>query len=214
VLATDANLAALETIGVAAGLWFHGTWGNALVLPSLILAGIVATNFFEPVATLLDGLAPNATYLFDFLALWGIFIGAYALFRGLTDAFAENWIAFPFPVETAGRSILAIVNAWVMVCFTAFSLHLAPLNSIRPLGAWEAPMDPIFLGMSPDRQWAAFAHSRSRGVLARGNFDPEASLQADQDADVQPFDAKGDFIYRYYQRRKNYTALEGFTTDP
>lgn len=199
--------------GVAAGLWFQGTWSNALALPSIILAAAIATNFFEPLAAFLEDNYAPAKYLYDFIVLWGIFTAFYATFRGLTDAFAEGWITFPFPVETSCRSVLAIINSWVLVCFTAFSLHLAPLNAVDPLGAWSTPMEGTFLGMSPDRQWAAFAHSRSRGALSRGSFDPQALNPEDVEANVQAFDSTGEFIYRARQRRIAYSKLESVITD-
>ncbi len=199
--------------GVAAGLWFHGTWSNALTIPSIILAGIVATNFFEPVASFLVGQYPGATYLYDFIALWAIFVLVFAILRGITESMAEDWIPFQFPVEMTLRTITALVASWIFVCFTAFTLHTAPLNAENPLGAWSQPMESSFLGMSPDRQWAAFAFSRSRGALSRGAFEASMLHPEDSAANTQVFDSQGDFIYKYHQRRVSFSKLESLTTD-
>ncbi len=194
--------------GTAAGLWFHGAWKNAMYLINILLAGIIATNFFEPLATMLDGFQPGLTYLFDFLMLWILFAVAFLILRLLTDMAGQGTVKFPLPAEMALRTVLALWSGWIMVCFTAFTLHTAPLNAVDPFGGFTTPMEGSFLGMAPDLQWMGFAHSRSAGALSRGNFEPGQSDGADQEADVQPFDSNGEFIYKYHQRRVNFAAEE------
>jgi hypothetical protein len=92
------------------------------------------------------------------------------------------------PVEMAGRSLLALWCAWLVVCFAAFSMQMAPLNSPTPLGAWSTPTSPTFLVTSPDRLWLGFMHSRSKGAFSSG----------------QVFDPAADFALRYRDRRIKY----------
>lgn len=196
-------------LGVAAGCWFQGLWANAINVVAILLSGLIALNFFEPAATLVESFVPGLTYVFDFLMLWALFALAFGALRGLAEQLDKNWVPFPLPVEMAGRSILALWCGWLMMSFTAFTLQIAPLGAENPLGAWESPTDPTFFGMNPERQWAAFAHSRSRGALARGKFSDAPTHPDDQEADVEAFDPVGNLIYKYHTRRKNLAAAEG-----
>jgi hypothetical protein len=191
-----------------AALWFQGLWNLSITLVNLILAMLIATNFFEPVCTLIEGFNTSFTYLLDFLVLWMLFALAYGILRAFTDMLSKTPVKFNMPVEMAGRSILAIWCAYLMVCFTAFSLQMAPLNNPEPMGAWSTPLSSSFLGMSPDRQWLGFMQSRSRGALARGHYSGDVH-PSDQGLNVQTFDPNSEFPLRYRQRRENYQKAEG-----
>ena len=196
--------------GVAAGMWFHGAWKNAMFLICILLAGIVATNFFEPVSDMLEGVNSGLTYVFDFMIVWILFCITFLILRFFCELAGASPVKFPRPAELTLRSILAVWSAWIFTCFAAFTLHMAPLNSETPLGAWETPHEsPAFLFLAPDRLWMAYAYSHSQGVLSRGNFDPNYTAREDADADVQPFDSNGQFIYRYHQRRVDYAKEAG-----
>lgn len=194
------------TAGVA---WMHGLWGTAITLINMILAMLLATNFFEPTAALLDSFMPGGTYFFDVAALWGLFAIFFGLLRGMTDGLSSMQVKFILPVEMAGRSILALWCGWLMVCFTTFSLQMAPLNSKTPLGAWEKPDDSTFLGFAPDRMWLGFMQKNSRGYLSRGHFSSIEPHPEDRELNVEAFDPYGEFPYKYAHRRKQYEALEG-----
>ena len=163
---------------VAAALWTQGLWSCAVTVVNMLVAMLIATNFYEPVCALLEGAgAKSFTYLLDFLILWVLFAVAFGILRAITDSLSQTKVKFVMPVEMAGRSLLAVWCAWLFVCFAAFSLHMAPLNSVSPLGAWSTPQAPTFLVTSPDRLWLGFMHSRSQGALAGGQvFDPEAQF--------------------------------------
>src|SRR5688572_2809660 len=118
----------LVLAGTAAGVWFQGLWSGVITLVNLLLAMIIATSFYEPVVTAIDniGAAKSYTYLLDFVVLWLIFGFAFAVLRAITDSLSKRQVKFDMPVEMAGRSVLAIWCGWLMVCFVAFSLHMAP----------------------------------------------------------------------------------------
>lgn len=185
--------------GVAAGLWFQGLWNCAVTLVNLFLAMMIATSFWEPATSAIEGAgAGSYSYLLDFLILWVLFAVAYGILRAVTDSLSRTQVKFDLPVEMAGRSLLAAYGAWLFVCFTAFSLQMAPLNSESPLGAWSSPSSPTFLVTSPDRLWLGFMHSRSKGALASGTvFDPNA-----------------EFPLKYRDRRAKYAAAPEMRVNP
>ena len=199
---------------VAAALWFQGLWSNAVTLINLLVAMMLATNLWEPICTLIEGFgAESFTYLLDFVVLWFLFVFAFVFLRLISDLLSQTRVKFEMPVEMAGRSILAIWCAWLVVCFTAFSLQMAPLNSENPMGAWATPNQASFLFVSPDRLWLRFMQSRSRGALARGNFSG-ASHPSDQAANVEAFDPRSEFPLKYRDRRAKYAAAEAMRVNP
>ena len=175
----------------AAGVWFQGLWSGAITVVNILLAMIVATSFYEPICTAIEkiGAAATYTYLLDFIVLWVLFAFAFGILRAISDRLSRNDIKFDLPVEMAGRSVLAVFCGWLMVVFVAFSLQMAPLNSVAPLGAFASPNAKSFLGFAPDRMWLGFMYSRSRPAALGGKqFDPNA-----------------DFALRYHDRREKYS---------
>ena len=158
----------------AAALWFQGFWNCLITFINLIFAGLVAMSFYEPLA----GVFPNSMdAMADFVGLWGVFIIAFGVFRIASDMLCRDKVVFNMPVEMTGRSIMAIWTAWVFICFTCMSLHMAPLGKEPFNGGFSEPMSASFLGLSPDRQWLAFTQSRSTGALSGDNeFDPKSTF--------------------------------------
>ena len=177
----------------AAALWFQGLWNATVTFVNLILAMVIATSFYEPICTQHERIAGDVkqlTYILDFIVLWVLFAISFGILRAITDSISKSAVAFDFPVEVAGRSIMAIICGWVMVCFVAFSLQMAPLNSLNPLGAWSTPAAKTFGPFSPDRMWIGFMHSRSTPSFFGG---PQ-------------FDPKAEFLVKYRERREKYAA--------
>jgi hypothetical protein len=190
-----------------AARWFQGLWSNVVTLVNLLLAMMLAFNYFELVATQLDGLEPSYTYLWDFIALWGLFALSFGVLRAMTDMLSRTRVAFDFWVETVGRSITAVWIAWLFIGFICATMHTAPLGP-HPLGFQRTPKAGNFLGMAPDRQWLGFMQSRSRGALSRGESDPAklSPLEQDKNAQVRIFDPESRFILKHYHRRVKFAS--------
>jgi hypothetical protein len=186
----------LVVLASTAGLvWFHGLWGNLITLVNLLFAGMVATIFYEPLAKLLAQQAPESSYLADFLILWALFALTFGIMRLATDLISRQRLVFHPQVELIGRSVTAVIVGYVMVMFTCFTLHTAPLQASPFQGAWPAPNTPSFLfGISPDRQWLAFVRGQSK-----------MGLQGDR-----VFDEFGNFVQDHHQRRNAFESEEGF----
>ena len=183
----------LVFLATAAAIWFQGLWGAAVTLVNLLLAMMIAMNYFEPLCGTLEGFGlASYGFLLDFLVLWVLFAVVFGILRAVTDFLSRTRVAFDLPVEMAGRSVLAVVCGWIFVCFAAFSLQMAPLNSENPLGAWRTPSAKTMVAVSPDRLWLGFVYSRSLGALGSK---PEFERQ----------NALVDFPIRYHQRRVDYS---------
>src|SRR6185295_12831727 len=86
-----------------AALWFQGLWSAAITLINLLLAMLIATNFWEPVCSLIEGYGGKSlTYLLDFMVLWLLFGASFAILRAITDLLSSERVKFDLPVEMAG----------------------------------------------------------------------------------------------------------------
>jgi hypothetical protein len=147
-----------------------GLWGNLLMAFNVLLAALIATNYFEPFAGWLDDQMKSYTFFWDFLAMWGIFALSVVLLRAITDTLSRVKVRFKKPIEMAGGLLCGAVVGWLMVCFTLFSLHTAPLG-LTSFGGGFVPGSNMFLGMAPDRTWGRFAVAQSdadNGPLTAG----------------------------------------------
>lgn len=153
-----------------------GLWGNLIMIFNVILAALIATNYFEPLAGWLDGQMSSYTFVLDFVAMWLIFALAIVILRAITDTLSRVKVRFKKPVELAGGLVCGGIVGWLMICFTLFSLHTAPLG-LTFLGGGFNPGAKMFFGMAPDQQWLKFARQQSHpedGPLTAGEaFLPE-----------------------------------------
>jgi hypothetical protein len=187
-------------VGVFASVMTQGLWSNTLTLINMILAALIATNYFEPLAGYFDSAEPSFTYVWDFIAIWLLFGLAMVALRAATDFLSPVKVRFFVPVEKAGGIIMALWIAWIAVCFATTTFHTAPLARNFLGGAFQKTPDAkMFFGLQPDRLWLGWVHRESQGSLARFGG-------------ARPFDAKGDFIAQHANRRKDYEGVMTFTT--
>lgn len=189
----------LIAFAIVAGLSARqGLWSSAINVVNITMAGLIATNYFEPLANLADSSGTN--YMMDSIMLWALFALSFIILRLITQSLSNHDVHFIKPVDLAGRAVLGIWAGWVFVCFAAFAMVTAPIGA-QPLGAWESPDAKSFLVFSPERMWMAFAQSRSMGALS--DYNRGVPLHPDDtQTGAQVFDSYGEFSYKYYARRK------------
>ena len=66
----------LVFVSAVAFLFNAGLWSNALTLINVITAGLIAMNYFEPLADRLEKWSPGYRYFWDFLSIWLVFVVA------------------------------------------------------------------------------------------------------------------------------------------
>lgn len=191
-------------VAIVLATWFLGLWNNVITFVNTVMAAMIASNFFEPLADLIDNESSTYTYLLDFVCLWLLFFLSFVVMRLITDVLSRNRVQFNLWLDRIVRTVFGAGTAWVFICFMLFSLHTAPMN---PQTFQVTPDEELFAG-APDRLWLGFLQSRSRGALAApmsGPLMPEYDLNTlhneDKDLDCRVFDSKSDFIYKYHYRR-------------
>jgi hypothetical protein len=170
----------------------EGLWSNAVKLINIITAALLAVNFFEPVAKLLDDWQPSYTYVWDFLALWGLFGLFLLIFRELTDRVSKVQVRFLKIVDRIGSGVCSLWIGWVMVCFAMMSLHTAPLSRTFLFEGFK-PEERMMMGLAPDRQWLGFVQQMSMKTFC-------CTAPID-DANKYVFDPNGEFMLKYATRR-------------
>lgn len=169
-------------------MWNEGMWSNALTVINVMFAAMVATNWYEPLADMLEGQMASYTYLVDYLSLWIIFAVTFSILRYITDNISKTRIRYKMPLEQTGRILFAAWTGWLITCFACFSLHTAPLARTPFRGSFQSePQSNNFLGLAPDRLWLGFMQSRSEGALST--------------SEPRVFDPQSEFILKYGARR-------------
>jgi uncharacterized membrane protein required for colicin V production len=189
-------------VAVFASLMQQGLWGNVLNFFNTVTAALLATNFFEPVASYLTKMVPSGTMFWDFVSIWLVFSLALLVLKMATDQLSKVKVRFRKPVDMAGGYFFAIWTAYVFLAFTTATLHTAPLSREFMWGGFR-PEDPVFFGLKPDRQWLAFVQTVSRGSLAR--------MTDEEHPEQYIFDPRGEFMPKYATRREKYGRETTFT---
>ena len=172
-------------VTVTAALWKEGLWSSLVMLLNVVLAATVATAWYEKLVAVLEPRLPSYTYLLDFVSLWALFCLLILGLREATDRISRTKVKLRRPVELFGGPLVAALVGWVMTCFTAATLHTAPVprDAVQP-----TPEARMFFGLAPDRKWLAWVH----GSTIAGPFAVPDSA----------FDKDADFIIRHADRRK------------
>ena len=179
-----------------ATLYTEGMWSNAIRLINVVTAALLATNFFEPVAQWLDDWQPSYTYVWDFLALWGLFALFTIIFRVLTDQLSQVKVRFLNVADRIGSAFFALWIGWVMVCFTMMTLHAAPLARTFLFGGFK-PEERMFMGLAPDQQWLGFVQKESLGAFCR------SATPEEWEQEKYVFNPRAEFMPKYATRRAN-----------
>ena len=200
----------LIAVVIVAMTWWLGSWNILINLINFFIAALVASSFFEPLANLLQSFDPTYRFVVDFVAIWLLFFITFGLLRVFTDFLTIYQLQMNFWVELPLRTVLSLWLAGGFICFTFFTLHLAPLP---PENYPYSPQTKLF-GFGPDRMWAAFIQSRSRGALSESKnaaFLPEYDLDDHPDdagLDCRVFDPFAQFGEKGVERRQKVSENE------
>ena len=189
---------------IVASTWWFGLWSNFITLINLFLASMLASSIYEPVSEMLLGMNKTYRLLYDFLAIWIVFLVTFFILRGITDVASAYRLKFDKTTELIGRSVLSIWIAGVFICFSFFTLQMAPLKP----NTYAQNVPKSEMGSIPDRMWLAFIQSRSRGALsaskAAGIFKEYRLTPHPDDAgeDKRVFDPYAEFLPYYAEKRQ------------
>lgn len=192
-----------------------GAWSAAFTFLSVLLAGLLAMNFFEPFAAFLENnvsSSPAWSARWDFIALVGLFAGFVFGLRFLTEYVAPTFMNVHPLVYEGGRWAFGLATGWLTMAILLTSLHTAPL----PRTVTSASVDEFlgfqaergnFFGFAPDRQWLGFTQYVSLTSMPSGRVFDGPHFPAGDFTGYWP-----SFPIRYATRREDLTT--GFTPSP
>jgi len=157
-----------------------GAWSAGCTFLSTLIAGLLAMNFFEPMAIMLEGAMPDWRSRVDMISLLGLFIGFVFLLRMISERIAPTYIQVPGMVDNVGRWGFAFGAGYVTVAVVCTSLLTAPLP--RDFLNYRPERGNMF-NIAPDRQWLGFTQYVTEKPFARK--DPMSGLPRAFDAQYQ-----------------------------
>ncbi len=176
----------------------EGAWGAGLTFLCVLFAGLLAMNFFEPVANLLDGIGAAVKPYSDVVALVGLFSLFTFLGRMATDNIAPTEIEYDARVYQAGRWLFGLGTGYLTMAILLTALHTAPLP--REFMGFKPERKNLFDAAAPDRQWLGFTQFVSERIPGTGKvFDGQMFAAPETEQKIWP-----SFPIRYATRRQDY----------
>lgn len=188
----------------------EGAWGAILVLFSVILGGLFATNFFETVAALIEGSFPSWANQADVIAFLLLFGVSVFVLRLMFDNIAKlevplNPTAYKLVCWGAG-----LISGYVTMAIMLTALHTAPFP--REFMGFKPERRNFMEVAAPDRQWLGFVqHTTEKLFPVHMRIqDPKRELKGHRVFDGELRALKGyengtylaTFILRYATRRE------------
>ncbi|MGB0067830.1 MAG: hypothetical protein WBQ11_07275 [Isosphaeraceae bacterium] len=181
----------------------EGLWGAALMFFNVVFGGLIAFNFYEPLAKLIDSTGIGWGFS-DTLSLLSIFCVSVMLLRMTTETLAPAMVRFPVPVYHAGRVFFALATSLVTMAILVLAFHTAPVHK-KIFGAIDYKYKPPF-GMGLDHQWLGFFQHTTGMIFARygsGRCDPygEYGRSGSQRVPVRVFDPRATWLLNHQEAR-------------
>jgi hypothetical protein len=162
--------ALLLIAGVAYAMLNEGIYGALIVLVLSVLAGVIALNFYGPVATALAAShVPFAAFdrygqgVFFLLFYGGSLLGLRALF----DHFLTEKVRFPVNIDRIGAAAIGLCTGVVTSGAFIFAAQMMPLN--KDFLGYDR--ERAVLGIAPDGTFLNLMAHISRQVLERSGTD-------------------------------------------
>jgi hypothetical protein len=159
----------------------QGLWSNAITLVNLIIGGLVAFGFYQPVSIYFDEmLGGEFTYLMDFVVIWALFVITSLICRLATGFASTTRMRFKHPIDPIGGPAVGLIAAWVLTGIVLASLHTSPMPKAAFGGSLvysNSDVDSKSGLFNPDLGWLrfvehvtksdAFGHSGGSGFSAK-----------------------------------------------
>ncbi len=186
-------------LGMTYALTSEGLWGAALMFFNVLFGALVAFNFYEPLATLLDRTGINWGFS-DTLCMLGLFCVTVLLLRMTTETIGPAMVRFPMPIYHIGRLIFGVGGAVITVAVIILAFHAAPVHK-KIFTVVDYNTKPPF-GLGIDHQFLGFFQHVTGTVFARygvGGRDP--FREYGHGGAVKVFDPRAEWLINHQEAR-------------
>jgi hypothetical protein len=158
----------------------EGIFTAAIMFINTFLAGLIAFNFWEPLARVVDESFSFLHGYEDFLSLFGIFVVVLGILRGVTNVICSTVIEYPLLVHQIGGVFFGLATGYIASGFFVCALQTLPWH--ENFMGFEPRYDATGQGMRrvipADRIWLALMHRAGAFAFATRDedlrFDNEA----------------------------------------
>ena len=191
---------------VAYAYFREGLFTACTMAINVLLAGLVAFNFWEPLAALLDPmLAGSFVHGYeDAVCLILLFSLTLGFLRVITNNLASSRVDFPDWLQSAGGILFGLFTGYLASGFLLCTLQTLPWHENFMLFEPKFETGPEHLlrhVLPPDRVWLGLMHRAGAYAFSNGE-DPKAEPSSSDYDRSRTFDKYGSFEYRYARYRR------------
>lgn len=187
---------------VTYGLFKEGLHTAMVMCVNVVLAGLIAFNFYEPLADAVENLLrPSFLGGFeDFLALTLLYVVSLTVLRVLTNSVSNTVVEFPGHVQQIGGAVFGALAGYLVAGVLICILQTLPWHEhflgFEPRSGTNSGLAAVF---PPDRVWLAMMRHAGAGPLAWKTVKDDAESPFDRNL---TFDRQGSFEQRYLRYRR------------
>jgi hypothetical protein len=184
-------------LGMTYALASEGLWGAALMFFNVLFGGLIAFNFYEPLAKLLADNVPLLSGFADAFCLFTLFIVSTFLLRLTTETLGPAMVRFPTPLYHLGRWVFAFGCSVITVAICVLGFDTAPVHK-KVFTVYDYKTMVPF-GMGIERHWLAFFQYTTGQVFVthvRGTWDPFGQYK-----DANVFDPRAEWLLNHQEAR-------------
>lgn len=190
-------------LGVAWAQYRNGLFSSVAMLIMVILSGLVAFGFWEPIADALDpAFQTNALAgTEDLIALVGLFCGTLLILRLITNAIAPEMIEEHGYLQHLGASVVGLVTGYLAAGFLLCAVQTLPVEENFLGFQTRVPSEPPYRSVfPPDRVWLVMMrHAGAHPFSWKEESRPVNESAVER---YQTFDRAATFEIRYQRYRR------------
>jgi hypothetical protein len=180
----------------------EGLWGSALMFFNVLFGALIAFNFYEPLARLLDSTGIGWGFS-DTLCMMLLFSFSVLILRMTTETIAPAQVRFPMPVYHIGRLVFGLGGASITMAVVILAFHCAPVYK-KIFGVVAYDSRPPF-GLGLDHEFLGLFQRETGSVFtnysANGQRDPHGQYGGPNRLRLNFFDPKGEWLINHQNAR-------------
>ncbi len=199
--------ALLIMLGTAYAQYRNGLFSSFAMLIMVLISGLVAFGFFEPLADLLDPVFQNNALsgCEDMIVMVLLFAATLFVLRLATTYLNTEMIDEHGHLQHLGAMAVGLLTGYFLAGFLICAMQTLPLDvdflGFEPREANEVNDRPYRPFYPPDRVWLSMMRQASAGSFSwKDERDPKTEAAVDR---YVTFDREGTFELRYMRYRRN-----------